>query len=519
MVGAAAIAAALVFISTRSPGPGLDPDSMAYMGAATSLAHEGRIRVPTAEWDRPDSTSSLSLWPPGFPAAIALPVYFGASPVQSARWINIVSAAVIAGAIVILIASPLGLPAGVIGALAVFATQAVFDTEISVLSEPMFIALMLLFLVAMVHARDRLLLLGVLSTVVVMVRYAGAAAPAAAVIWMLLDSRRDLRTRLRRAIAVALIPFLALVAWFARTAMVPDRHATPKLELYGGWGATIVQARDTIAEWLAPLLPDGTVQRMLALLMVLALIVFIATAASDTGADRLRRLRVAGVSTLINAVSLLGACYIVVILASRAFVGGTIPLDWRILAPLIVLVEIAAVTAVGYWWRAYHFPVHAAILVVGMVWLGATATATVNDAIFATTEGSDFADASWRTSPLIAWVRANGKGHPLYSNWPPALYFHAQRIARELPDSADSGDVNGFAEQIRADHGYVVGFDEPSPDFISPRTLARMIGLREVVRTSDGAVWTASPTFAAPLDSAKRDSAASGRPGGVPLRR
>lgn len=464
---------------------------MAYMGAATSLAHDGRIRVPTAKWNRPDSTSSLSLWPPGYPAAMALPVYFGASPVQSARLINVISAGVIAAAIVLLVAVPLGLPAGVTAALVVFATQAVFDTELSVLSEPLFIALMLLFLLVMVHARDRLLLLGVLSTAVVMVRYAGAAAPVAAVIWTVLDRRHDLRTRARRAIAVGVIPFIALIVWFARTATVTDRHATPKLALYGGWGATMMQARDTIAEWLVPLLPDGSVQRILALLVFVALAVFILTAARDTGANRLRRLRVAGVSTLIGAASLLGACYIIVVLVSRAFVGGTIPLDWRILAPAIVLAEIAAVTAVGYWWRAYHFPAHAAILVAGFVWLGAAATATINDGIFATTEGSDFAGTSWRTSPLIAWVRANGKGHPLYSNWPPALYFHAQRIARELPDSADARDVSGFAEQLRADHGYVVGFDEPSPDFVSPEILARLIGLRLLVHTSDGAVWAA----------------------------
>ena len=129
---------------------------MAYMGAATSLAHQGRLRVPTAEWNRPDSTSTLSLWPPGFPAAIALPVFLGASPAQSARWINIVAAAVTAGAIVLLIAGPLGLPAGVIGALVIFATQAVFDAHISVLSEPLFIALVLLSLYTMVYARDQI---------------------------------------------------------------------------------------------------------------------------------------------------------------------------------------------------------------------------------------------------------------------------------------------------------------------------------------------------------------------------
>jgi hypothetical protein len=498
VLGAAVIAAALVFVSTRSPGPGLDPDAMAYVGAATSFVKQGQMRVPTAEWDRPDSTSTLSLWPPGFPAAIALPVYLGASPIQSARWINILSAAVVAGTIVILVAGPLGLWAGVIAATTVFATQAVFDTHISVLSEPLFMALMVLLLATMVYARDRLMLLSALATALVMVRYAGAAGALAAVAWTLLDSRRDRRTRARRAIVVALLPIVAMTIWFTRTAIAPDRHATPRLGVYGDWGTTLSQARDTFAEWLAPLIADGMVQRLVALLVAIALAGFIITAASDTAGNRLRQLRVSGVATILGATSLMGACYILVVLASRAFVGGTIPLDGRILAPLFLLIEIAVVAAIGYWWRAYHAPVHITIAVLGLIWLAAAATVTANDAIFAATEGSDFAGANWRRSPLIAWVRAHSAGRPIYSNWPPALYFHAHRIARELPDSTDRDDVSGFANRVRKDHGLIVGFDERSPDFMAPATLARELGLHQLVRTADGAVWASDSVLTGP---------------------
>jgi hypothetical protein len=509
VLGAAVFAAALVFVSTSAPGPGLDPDSMAYVGAATSLAQHGRMRVPTAKWDRADSTSSLSLWPPGLPVAIAVPVFLGASPIQSARWINVLAAAATAAAIVLLIAGPVGYAAGVIGVLVVFATQAVFDTQISVLSEPLFIALLLLLLAAMIHARDGLLRLGVLSTAVVMVRYAGAAAPLAVVLWTLSDSRHDMRTRVRRAITVAVIPFLAIVSWFARTAMAPDRHATPKLKFYGDWGATLAQARDTFGEWLAPLLPDGTVQRCVALFVGIVIVGFIVAAANDTAGKRLRRMRVSGVNTLLSAASLLGACYVLVVLASRAFVGGTIPLDWRILAPLIVLVEVSVVAAIGYWWRAYHFPTRAAIALAAATWLGAAATVTVNDAVYAATEGSDFAGSDWRDSPLTLWVHDHAAGHRLYSNWPPALYFHAHRIARELPDTTRPQDVVPFGDQLRKDHGYIVAYDEQSPDFISPETLVRVIGLHRIVRTSDGAVWSADSV--APTDSVSHDSVATAK--------
>ena len=503
MLGAAVVAAALVFVSTRAPGPGLDPDSMAYMGAATSLAHNGTLRVPTAEWDRPDSTSSMSLWPPGFPAAIAAPVALGASPVQAARWINVIAAGVTAATIVLIVGVPLGVWAGLVAATAVFATQAVFDTHISVLSEPLFIAIMLLLLAVMLHARDRLLLLSGLATAALMVRYAGASAPAAAVLWTLLDSRRDGAARVRRALGVAILPVIFIVAWVARTSVARDRHATPKIHVYGGWSATLLGARDTMAEWLAPLLSDSNLQRLVAIIVALAIVAFIAAAASDTAGNRLRQLRVGGVATLLGAAALVAACYLAVVLTSRAFVGGGIPLDGRILAPFIVLVEISTVTAIAYWWRAYHFPVHAALTAIGLVWLAASVTATANDAIYAATVGSDFASESWRHSPLIAWVKEHAGGHPVYTNWPPALYFHAHRIARELPDSTDPEDVSGFGELIRSNHGYVVGFDERSPDFMNPTELARRIGLQQVVRTADGAVWAAAPGAALDSGAAK----------------
>lgn len=521
MGGAAVFAAALVFLATQSPGPGLDPDSMAYTGAATSLVEHGTLRVPTGEWDRADSTSALSLWPPGYPAAIAVPMYSGLSAVQSGRWINVVAAGVTALAVGALVATVAGTGGGLVAVLVVFATQAVFDVHLSVLSEPLFIALMLLTLTAMVLARDRLWLLAILATATVMVRYAGAAAPAAVVSWTLLDSHYDMRRRLRRAIGVALLPALALGAWFVRTALRPDRHATPDLAVYGNWGEALSQARDTIGAWLVPVIPPGTLRRVIAIAVIVALVVFVITAARDAsnghGGSRMSsRTRVrAGSRTrsrtpasmphtellpvLIGAAMLLAVWYVIVVLASRAFVGGTIPLDWRILAPLIVLLEVMAVASIAHWWHAYHRPLHVVIGIVAVAWLAAAGVVTFNDAQWAATEGSDFAASEWRNSPLVAWVRANGRGHPLYSNWPPALYFHAHRIARELPDSTAVADLPEFAATVRKGHGYIVAFDAPSPDVIPPDSLAARLHFERVVRTSDGTVWRAADTTAAPV--------------------
>lgn len=530
-LGAAVIAAALVFVATQAPGPGLDPDAMAYTGAATSLVQHGTLRVPTGEWDRPDSTSALSLWPPGYPAAIAVPMELGLSPIQSGRWINVIAAAVTALTVGLLVASVAGSGAGLIAVLVVFATQAVFDAHLSVLSEPLFIALLLLTLVAMVRARDQLWLLALLATATVMVRYAGGAAPAAVVCWTLLDSRYPMRRRLRRAAGVALLPTLALLVWFARTAHAPDRHATPEIAIYGNWGDALAQAQDTVASWLVPILDPGMLRRILAALVAVALIAFIAAAAGDTmggrGATRVgarrstrERARLSAarpelLAPLIGAATLIGAWYLAIVLASRAFIGGAIPLDWRILAPVIVLVEVMAVASIGHWWHAYHRPLHVLIGVVALAWLAAASVVTFNDAQWAATEGSDFASTEWRTSPLVAWVRANGRGHPLYSNWPAALYFHAHRIARELPDSTDAPELPQFGQRVAAQHAYVIAFDAPSPDFIPPDSLAQLLGWERVARVADGTVWSAGS--GAPPDSAAMSPVPATPAGGASL--
>ncbi len=484
------VIALLVFCATRSPGPGLDPDAMAYTGAATSLVEHHTLRVPTGEWSRADSTSALSFWPPGYSAAIAVPMLGGASATQGGRIINVVAAALTALTLILLVSGAVGFPAGIITALVVFATPAVFDVHLSVLSEPLFITCLLFTLAAMVYARDRLVLLGVVATLAVMVRYIGACAPAAVVLWTLSDGRYAMKRRMWRALAVAFLPLVAIVGWFTRTAMAPDRHGTPTLAVYGHWGDTFGQAGTTMAQWLSPQVPEGATQASVALVLGLALVFLVVATMRDTASSRFRQRPAERVSAVLKAAWLLVVMYLVALCGARLFVGGTIPFDWRILSPVIVLLEIIVVTSVAHWWRAYHRPVHVAIVVAALVWVGASAWVTASHANDAVSEGSDFAASAWRESPVLQWVRHNGAGHTLYSNWPPAVYFHAHRIARELPDSDEvREELPEFGKVLRASNGVIVGFRERSPDVVAPDSIARLLGLRPIATLPDGTIW------------------------------
>ncbi|MBK5188775.1 MAG: hypothetical protein JJD97_11070, partial [Gemmatimonadaceae bacterium] len=83
-LGSLAFAGALAI--TSGAGPGLDPDSMSYLHAATTLAHGDGLRDVQRDWWSADSTKPLAHWPPGYPVVIAGAERLGLGAVPGARF-------------------------------------------------------------------------------------------------------------------------------------------------------------------------------------------------------------------------------------------------------------------------------------------------------------------------------------------------------------------------------------------------------------------------------------------------
>ena len=147
------VAFALVLQITDPPGPGLDPDALAYMGSAESFARLGEFRAPTARWWSSDSTAALAHFPPGFATALAVPVRLGMDPMQGARLVQALCAFVIVTTLVLLVSEAAAPVAAVLLATALFSMASMHEVHVSVLSEPLFLALLVLALFAMVRRR------------------------------------------------------------------------------------------------------------------------------------------------------------------------------------------------------------------------------------------------------------------------------------------------------------------------------------------------------------------------------
>ena len=503
----AIVAFTLVLDITDPPAPGLDPDAVAYLGDADALAKHGELRTPAARWWNPDSTSMLAHFPPGFAAAIAVPVRLGMDPQQSARLVEAVAAFVTIGTLVLLVGDATAQLAGILLAVALFATSSMHLAHVSVLSEPLFLALTALMLAAMVYRPDRPLAAGSLAALAGLVRYAGLAYVGVVALWTFMQ-RGSLAMRARRALIAALPALVLQALWFVRTRLVATKEPIRKLGFYGDVGRSLAEARVTIEGWLVPD-PDTLTEPMrfrgaltliaAALLLVVVLAAVRALRRRLTQREDDTRSRDPLALRLIAAASLTVGCYLALVILSRIIADPGIPFDERILSPVIVLGSTLVATGLGVWWLASTAALPKIALIGALLgWWCAAGSVTWDQAVRVRDYGSDFGSDDWRRSDLLEWARSEGAGHPLYTNWVAAVYFHLRRPARDIPMLGEMKRVPEFARVLAANDGRALVFDVPGVEFVTVDSLRRAPELRVVSELADGVVFAAARPLARP---------------------
>ncbi|HEX5971195.1 MAG TPA: hypothetical protein VFY85_04665, partial [Gemmatimonadaceae bacterium] len=418
---------------------------------------------------------------------LAIPVALGMTPPQAARLTDAIAAAVTTITLVLVVGAATGPTAGVLLGVALLATPAMATVHLSVLSEPLFLALLALTLAAMVDAPDRPLRAGVAAALGAMVRYAGVSLVGAVVLWSC-ARRAPWRERVRRAMLAALPAVLLEGAWVVRTRLASGgQHAIRHFALYGDLGPTLREGGTTLRDWLVPEtdaewpVPHRAVIALAAAAVLVTLVVLGARAARAESRRRAWR--------TLCACTVLLACYAMMIIVSRLVADPAIPFDERLLAPFLLLVTTAAAVGITCWWRTTGSRVaRAAVGIVLVGWWGASARVALDDGRYALDYGSDFAGEEWRHSPLLEWARTSGASHPLYTNWPAAVYFHLHRPSYSLPTADEAEALASFATALRRRDGRVLLFDAPDADDLAAPSLVEQAGLRIVARTSDGVV-------------------------------
>ena len=469
------LTAAWVARLTRAPGPGLSPDGMSYLGAAATIAAHHAPRVPFSEWWDEDSTARLRDYPPGFPSAIALAAA-GGSLEQGGRRVEIVAGGISAALVVLIVGGVTSPLAGVVTAGVLVLTPSFVEDHSIVLSEPLYLATLLLLLLAL--SRERVSAAGVamLCVVGVMVRYVGVSLAGAAALLMLLEPG-PWRRRIARAAIVSAPAAVVFVTW---------SHWAGGARQYGwkaGFGKTLAEGWDTVQGWLVPSVAPGRPRLALALAMIAGLAWLTVRAARDAAIPLARVLR---------AAAILAACFAAMMIVSRLVADDAIVFDDRLLTPLLAVGVAVVAASLVMQWRRGGAAIRGVLVVLGLLWLAGDLWLVAGQVRELDEDGWGYASLDWQRSDLAQWLRTDGRAYTLYSDNPPSVYSLVHRPSRLIPDSTDPGTLANFSRIARAPRVALIGFKDPyTPENPRASFYAQQLGLHEIFSSEEGTVWAA----------------------------
>ena len=356
-----------------SPVPRITPDSTNYMTGAERLADEGRFE---------SCAERITVFAPGYSAAMALLVAAGLDATQAARVVNaLATLALVLGAGLLARAGDLSERASAVVALGVAASYATLRDGALVWSEPLFCAILAWLLVLAldsgrgleVRVSARVAGVVLLTWALLMTRHSGAfVVPAVILAGWLGSSAATHRVARLGALCGALL--VAPAAWWLRNVTV-DGHP------FGRRSASPFTALDVLGQ-----LPDGLSSLVLPAAVPLALRLAIAAplvAAAILAWRTSSESSQARVVVRVLTVEVVVYASAVTLAAMRTVVD---PIDTRlispILAPMAVLVALgvcARRTRTERWLGAFALLVVglSIILAPGVVWRGHEAERTL----------------------------------------------------------------------------------------------------------------------------------------------
>lgn len=496
LVGAAVVLAATPW------GAGLGGDSYYYVsGARNILAGLGFSR-PAAD----GGIRVITHYPPGYSLVLAAMTGLGMDTLDAARWLSALLFGASAGLLAAMVyRSTRSAAPTFLAGLLWLGSPALIVIHTWALSEPLFIFLTLLFLLALARAVEggrgrEIVVAGLLAGLTYLTRYVGLAVIATGGLALLTFGQGPVRRRVGAAAGFGAISVLLPAAWAARNFMASGSLAYHAQQLHPPSLERLADAAVTVSRWVLPdrvpvLLRAGVAGLAAVSLGILTVRLF----RRGGGTTPNRRLAAqAGVLLCLAVV------YPLSLLGAITLVGASVPLDDRILSPLLLaLIGLGTLTG----WDLIQSARGRGLLRGGMVvlalgFLTLTLLRGVGSIRQLRADGQGEAARAWQESQLVDWVRGLPEGVPIYSNELDVLYLYTGRQAYQVPIRWDPvqeapredypAQLASMRDRILHQAGVLVLFDSLSAQqAFLPTEEELSQGLVAVFRAEDGTVYTA----------------------------
>lgn len=407
----AASASALTWLRT-DPSPGITPDSVAYWDAASNLMAGDGLRISYAF-----SEQVLSHFPPGYSLVLAgvgsiSNLSFAASAVNA---LSVgLGAALIAGISRLIVGRWTWIAAGT--ALLFSVSDQTLAVYGMLWSEPLFVALMLIHMAALVVAvRDNnigwTVAAGAAGATAASVRYVGAAFALSSfvILW-------------RSGMRVHAFITAGLVGFGTMISLLIGKSSRTIAWLPLRW-QDVIDLSETAGSWVAPVVPMAGL--MIAVLAAAWLILDRKDAVRSERAPRV--------------VGITAGALLIVLLVSRLFVYDSIPFNFRLLFPFQVLTLVAFASYAPRRQRV-AVPVVCLVLVLSLqVW------GLASEPLYQTWRFVDLSD-----HPAMTLAEEAPSDIRVWSNVPREVYFFAGRPSDWVPPTqhSDGSPVATFSESL-----------------------------------------------------------------------
>jgi len=407
------VGAGVLLLVTRH-GAYLSPDGLSYVGTARNL-------VDGAGYTPPPGSPPIGNFPPLYPLLLAAIGRTGVDPLTAARYVGPAAFGLTILAVGFLVRRLTGsAPLALVAQLLVLGSVDFLVYHSSALSEPLFLLLALLGLIAVARdSRTAVAGAALLAAAATLTRYVGAAVIVAGLVAL------ALRRRWTAAAAYGLLAGAPVASWLAWVRSSQGRATNREAVWHAPGAEYVAQGARNASTWILPQEVGWPLRGALAAAVVV-LVAFVAW--------RKRGAR-AGDRRPAVATGLFAVVYLALLVVDRFVFDVTGRLDFRFLLPL----HLAAV-ALGLWLlrgvdvRRSHLArlgvcaVAGVQLVSGGLW--------VRDALGdRAVRPGGFTAPAWLASEVVDQVRALPANRPVYSNAVDALYFHTGRVAHPVPET------------------------------------------------------------------------------------
>ena len=494
----------IILVSTSRYGAGLSPDSAEYISIARNLMKGvGFVLL---------DGSPLTLWPPLYPALLgALALVFGIDPLLSAHIVN----AFLFGCIVYLsgllffkhLTPPVAF--ALLGITSVLLSPPLIEVSLMAWSEPLFICLVLLFLIfseAYVAQGDitSLLLLSLAVSLACLTKTGGPVLILMGAVNILLYRRGILKHKLAHLLLFMFVSIFFISIWMIRTYLVSGALIGKRLSSGYTLFQNIHDVFNTIVSWYIP--ESIAAHQSILILLSAGFCVLMGTG-----------LRFLWKNQRAVSIRMLPAMLFTVFYPAFLIISSTIvaydKIGSRILSPVFVPANLLALTfflAVFKPIAGRIFSERAHIFLIASIalFLMHPAVLTLSHiAAHLRYGGEGYNSKLWRESETIQYLREHrnfGASSTVYSNDPPAVYLWADVSAKLIPFRLfRSVNFKQYHGQKRENNvlrlkgtwppegqAYLVWFDKFDDSWnVSIDEIGTIASIERIARLKDGAVY------------------------------